>query len=636
MRSQAPRLKIQARLVVGFGILLALVALLGWIGWQSAFTVAKRFDLLFHRNVQASVMLFEAERALWELRFGVANYMVVDDAGQAAILVEEKTWFKQVEANLASYRALSDKPDILYSLKEWDKRYAKYCQSRARWFELYRAGRIREAQEWRRDHSNLNAGKAHQVLERLILLQQGVVTREEEGIDQAAANINSAQIAIVLLLLFIGTLVALSVFHQVTGSARALAQAHASLEVAHLELMNHHEALKSAEAQARYSEAQVKAIIEATQDGILIVDRDGLIQEVNPAVAQILDRAPEEMVGLPFVSFLSPAPSDLKSIKRSFETSALRPSGQELPVEITLYRLNLENNDSYAAFLRNLSESRQLEVEERQTQKLEAIGRLAAGIAHEINTPIQFIGDSAYFLLSANEERQRVISAYQDACAALAAGSFAHEHLERVRQAEAESEIDFLEAEIPQALQRIREGVSRVASIVGAMKEFAYPDQKEMSFADLNRAILNTLTVARNELKYAADIETDFGELPPVMCHVGDFNQVILNILVNAAHAIEDRIKGRNDRGTITIKTAREDNMALVSIQDTGCGIPKEIQHKIFDPFFTSKKVGRGSGQGLAISRAIIERHGGKLSFETEVGKGTTFYIRLPIDHEEP
>lgn len=634
MSGHEPRLKIKTRLGVGFGILLALTALMGWIGWQSSATVTRQYDLLFHRNVLASVMLFEAERALWELRLGVANYVLFDDAGRAAIHAEESNWFKQLQSNLDDYRALERTPEERQLLKEWDERYARYCQSRARWFEIYRSGRVQEALQWRRNRSNPDAIQAYEVLERLIFHQQGSFTLEEEEIDAQAAKINSAQFGIMLMILFLGALVALYIFRQVTGSARALAQTHASLEAANLELKTHLEAVKAAEAQARYSSAQVQAIIEATHEGILIVDRDGLIQEVNPAVAQILDRAPEEMVGTPFVSYLSPAPSDLKSIKRSFETSAVRAMGQEIPVEITLYRLNLEDNDSYAVFLRNLSESRQLEVEERQNQKLEAIGRLAAGIAHEINTPIQFIGDSAHFLLSANEERQRVISAYQAACSAFKAGSMVSEHLECVKQAEAEAEIEFLEQEIPQALERIREGVARVASIVGAMKEFAYPEQKEMNYADLNRAILNTLTVARNELKYAADIETDFGELPPVMCHVGDFNQVVLNLLVNAAHAIEDQNKGTNMRGTITVKTVCELDMALVSIQDTGCGIPKEIQHKIFDPFFTSKEVGRGSGQGLAISRAVIERHGGKLSFESEVGKGTTFTIRLPIEQK--
>ena len=150
---------------------------------------------------------------------------------------------------------------------------------------------------------------------------------------------------------------------------------------------------------------------------------------------------------------------------------------------------------------------------------------------------------------------------------------------------------------------------------------------------DLNQSIASTLMIARNECKYVADLETDFDDLPDVTCHVGEVNQVILNIVVNAAHAIADRVSGTDEKGLIHVKTRRDDDCVMISISDTGGGIPEEIRDKIFDPFFTTKKVGRGTGQGLAIARSVVvDKHGGTIAFKTEVGKGTTFFIRLPIE----
>jgi signal transduction histidine kinase len=168
------------------------------------------------------------------------------------------------------------------------------------------------------------------------------------------------------------------------------------------------------------------------------------------------------------------------------------------------------------------------------------------------------------------------------------------------------------------------------------MKDFAHPESKEKAAADLNKALLSTLTVARNELKYVADVETDLGDLPPVVCNISDLNQVFLNLLVNAAHAIGDVVKGTRKKGKIRVRTVAEGKTVLVTITDTGRGISEDIRTKVFDPFFTTKEVGRGTGQGLAIARSVVvERHKGTLTFESEVGKGTSFYVRLPVESEE-
>jgi signal transduction histidine kinase len=165
------------------------------------------------------------------------------------------------------------------------------------------------------------------------------------------------------------------------------------------------------------------------------------------------------------------------------------------------------------------------------------------------------------------------------------------------------------------------------------MKEFSHPNQGAMSSSDLNAGIRSTLTVARHEYKYVADIETRLEELPPVVCNIGEFNQTFLNLLVNATHAIESVVAGTERRGLITIATRQDGDSVLISIQDTGGGIPESIQDSIFDPFFTTKEVGKGTGQGLAIARSVIvDKHHGSLTFESVPGVGTTFLIRLPLD----
>jgi PAS domain S-box-containing protein len=265
-----------------------------------------------------------------------------------------------------------------------------------------------------------------------------------------------------------------------------------------------------------------------------------------------------------------------------------------------------------------------MEVELRMAQKLESVGQLAAGIAHEINTPIQFVGDSLHFLRDSFEDLDRLISVYREACATIAGDPALQARLE---EAEEDVDLAYLQERVPAACVRTLEGVERVASIVRAMKEFAHP-QTEQAPADLDRALETTLTVARNEYKYLADVETHFGGLPHVTCNLSDLNQVFLNLIINAAHSIED-VGG--ERGTIKIRTALEDDTAVVSVSDSGAGIPEEIRTRIFDPFFTTKAVGRGSGQGLAIARAVVDKHHGAISAESTIGEGTTFTIRLPL-----
>jgi PAS domain S-box-containing protein len=281
----------------------------------------------------------------------------------------------------------------------------------------------------------------------------------------------------------------------------------------------------------------------------------------------------------------------------------------------------------------DITQQKRLELELRQAQKLESVGRLAAGVAHEINTPVQFVSDSVHFVRDAMNDLPGLLAEYEQLRAAVAGGTATAEGAERLQAAAAQADLEYVLENVPKALDRSLEGLNRVATIVRSMKEFAHPNQKEMAPQDLNQALNSTLTIARNEYKYVASVETDFGEIPPVTCHGGEINQVMLNIIVNAAHAIEDVVKDTDAKGVITIQTRHEGDTVVVRISDTGGGIPDHIRERIFDPFFTTKGVGKGTGQGLAIARSVVlEKHGGDLTFETTRGKGTTFVVRLPVD----
>jgi signal transduction histidine kinase len=280
-----------------------------------------------------------------------------------------------------------------------------------------------------------------------------------------------------------------------------------------------------------------------------------------------------------------------------------------------------------------------MEIELRLAHKLEAVGQLASGIAHELNTPIQFVTDSVHFLSSAFTDAMHLVDGYRALVAAAASTHGDPTLLEAGAQLEAQAELPYLQSEIPGACERTLDGANRVATIVRAMKDFAHPDRREKSPADLERAIVNTLTVARNEYKYVAEVDLELGGLPPVSCHVGDINQVLLNLIVNAAHAIEAVVGKSGEMGRIRIRTRLEGDEAVIEVSDTGCGIPDDIRGKVYDPFFTTKPVGKGTGQGLAIARSIIvDKHAGKLALTSKVAKsdsaehGTTFTIRLPLD----
>ena len=280
----------------------------------------------------------------------------------------------------------------------------------------------------------------------------------------------------------------------------------------------------------------------------------------------------------------------------------------------------------------DITEVRRRGLEVAASQKLESVGRLAAGVAHEINTPVQFVTDNVHFVRTSMTDIAAVVLAYRALQQAVQSQGDVIGAAQRAAEAEISADLDYILENAPLAIESSIEGLGRIATIVRSMKEFAHPDQAVKQPADLNQAIRSTLVVAHNEYKYVAQIDAQLGDLPLVPCHLGEINQVILNLLVNASHAIADVVKDTGNLGKLTVRSGVDGEHVEISISDTGMGIPEAVRAKIFDPFFTTKEVGKGTGQGLAIARSVIvNKHGGTLRFETECNKGTTFFIRLPI-----
>jgi PAS domain S-box-containing protein len=371
---------------------------------------------------------------------------------------------------------------------------------------------------------------------------------------------------------------------------------------------------------------------------LFTASHDGSLKTANAAFVKLIGSGNSPATQLNFLDLLfEPGRRahflDLMVRQRTvegWETSIRDTKGSELHVIINaapLYDANqaLEGWEGCVTDIsmlkQTLEERDRLEDNLRQAQKLEAIGQLAAGIAHEINTPTQYVGDNLRFLKESFGELDSVIEQLVEAGGGPA------------RKALDDADFEYLKEEIPRALNQSLEGVDRVAKIVRAMKEFSHP-AREKTATDLNRAIQSTITVASNEWKYVAEMDMDLdANLPAVHCSPAEFNQVVLNMIVNAAHAITDVVgDGGRGKGRIGVKTRAEGDWAVVEISDSGSGMPAHVQQRIFEPFFTTKEVGKGTGQGLAIAHnVIVDKHGGTIKVNSAPGAGTTFVIRLPI-----
>jgi PAS domain S-box-containing protein len=313
------------------------------------------------------------------------------------------------------------------------------------------------------------------------------------------------------------------------------------------------------------------------------------------------------------------------------------PDGEDRYLGLTITPFNGKNVSIQGVTIigADITERIKFEANLLQSHKMEAIGQLAAGIAHEINTPTQFVGDNTRFVQDAFGDLIQACKLLKELIKAAKSGPVSEGMIQSLEKRFAELDIAYLEEEVPLAIQQTLKGVDRITNIVQAMKIFSHPGGIAKEPVDINKEIEKTITITRNEWKYVARLVTNFDStLPAVPCHRAEFNQVILNLIVNAAHAIED-LNGKNspEKGTITISTGRDGSWAEIRISDTGVGIPEAVRHRIFDLFFTTKEPGRGTGQGLAIAHSVIvEKHNGTINLETKEGQGTAFILRLPID----
>ena len=399
-------------------------------------------------------------------------------------------------------------------------------------------------------------------------------------------------------------------------------------------------------ALRRYEE-MYRTIVETSPDAVTVTDLKGRITFASRRTLEMHGfEAIGELLGRNAFDLIAPEDRDraMKNLQKTLDEGIVRDveyrllgkdgSGFTGELSAALVKDHAGTPVAFVATTRDITDRKFLEVQLVQAQKLESIGRLAAGIAHEINTPIQYIGDNVHFLKEAFGTLIEGIEICSTPRESDESGPRESDRAEKAKDTNREAEVEYLTGEIPAAIEQSLEGVAQVAKIVRAMKEFSHPGTVEKTSIDINRAIESTITVSRNEWKYVAEMITDLDPgLPLVPCLPGDFKQVILNLIINAAHSVAEAADERkNGKGTIEISTRSGGEGIEIRISDTGAGIPEAIQHNIFDPFFTTKEIGKGTGQGLAIARSVIvEKHGGTIAFETETGRGTEFIIRLPV-----
>ncbi len=402
---------------------------------------------------------------------------------------------------------------------------------------------------------------------------------------------------------------------------------------------------KKAEAGLREREESLRLLLDATDEGILAADLECRCTMANPAAARILgfDSA-ETLRSSCLCPYVDPAGLDLAEgghgcvvamkiregrPQRAIDGMFRRKNGEVFPVDYTISPMFRDERLTGAVVVfSDNTERRKLEMQLYQASKMEALGTLAAGIAHEINTPIQYIGDNLSFIEESLSEIMRVLGGLR---AAAAVGDDAlREEVWRLLDM---GNFGFMEEDLPAAIKQSRNGVAHVAHIVQSMREFSHPGGWDKSLADINHLVENTVIVTTKIWKHVARLDVNLaeGELR-VPCRAIDISQVLLNLIVNAAQAIEE--EGRSGLGLITVSTRLDGDMAELRVADDGPGISPDIRGKIFDPFFTTKPAGKGTGQGLAISFDVVtRRHGGRLFLDEDAGgRGSSFVMRLPLE----
>lgn len=408
--------------------------------------------------------------------------------------------------------------------------------------------------------------------------------------------------------------------------------------------------LYAALQESQKSESFLRNIAAAMPVAVLVYDRQGVIVHANRKVEKLLGFSLQTMAGMPiegcFVAGELPAiiggsmshPNDLADEPLHVEATCLSQTGEAIATLVSAVPVGSANDGQSkltACMIVDLREQHQREADLRQTQKLETLGRLTAGVAHEINTPAQYVNDSLEFLREAQAHLGLLIGGYRETIVRNLSDT--HHDSQKIRALEDELDCEYLLEHAPDAVDRAIDGLQKISKICRSIKDFSHSHASGKTAENVNRRIIETLEISRNEYKYVAEVETDLSDLPLIDCHGDELGQVVLNLVVNAAHAIAERNIRSNERGQILIKTSCVADEVQISIADNGNGIPVHIRERIFDAFFTTKPVGRGSGQGLALARTTVEdRHGGRIEVVSEVGEGTEFTIYLPVRQTQP
>lgn len=406
-----------------------------------------------------------------------------------------------------------------------------------------------------------------------------------------------------------------------------------------------HQELAEREAQNRALVVRLAGLLDAAPVGIIEVDLDGVVQRWNAAAERIYGWTEGEARGSAApraVPADGPAPASAHCVRAKAGvtpgTAAVperhrRRDGSLVDVEVAEAELRDDAGrlTGWIRVVTDVSRRMELEVLLRHAQKMESIGRLSAGIAHEINTPIQFVGDNVRFLQRAFDDLAQLCEAQTAAIDIVDDPVGCRTAAARAREFADDIEVDFLREEAPLAARQAAEGIKRVTAIVRAMKAFGHPGEVHKALCDLNECIRNAVVVAHNELKNVATVELDLGEVPLVLSHPGDVQQVVLNLLVNAADAVTEAKLGAGV-GMVRVTSREDGDEVVIEVSDNGVGIPADLKDKIFDPFFTTKPLGVGTGQGLALTRTlVVERHGGRIDFHSPRDGGTTFTVRFPV-----
>jgi PAS domain S-box-containing protein len=396
------------------------------------------------------------------------------------------------------------------------------------------------------------------------------------------------------------------------------------------------------EDETRKDEQRWRLILDSVAAGIIIVDEDThTIVEANPLAIKTIGVPREELVGRKCWDYFRTGMKNVcpvahkKKKAHKAECVLINSAGEEVPILKTVVPIEMNGRPHLLETFLDITDFKAMEDRLARAEKLEAIGQLAAGIAHEINTPTQYIHGNLEFLREAFQQLSAALESAGDQAQNQLMEQLPWEEAPAPRPDVARENLEYLNREIPEALDGCLDGVSRIARIVDSMRYFAHPGGQEKAPIDINQAVEKAVTVSRNEWKYLADLEVNLdSDLPLFPGYLSEFSQVLLNLIVNAAQAIgEQGVKTPGSKGLITIGTTHDEGWIELRIRDSGGGIPEAVQARIFDPFFTTKVVGKGTGQGLAIAHSVIvEKHGGSIDFETELGQGTTFIVRLPVE----